>query len=135
VVRPLLLIIFFSSSLLPLPPMPIFADFLVSLPGGTLIFMSVLLFGTLLRRLSFFAPWMDLPALALAAFAVGALLRLIRPSRASLTALFSGLVTVAFLVYLRFNAHPSDAYNPLTFGWPGMLTVFFCVLAGARIKP
>ncbi|GAB4501810.1 MAG: hypothetical protein Fur0035_13540 [Anaerolineales bacterium] len=114
--------------------MPIFADFLVSLPAGTVIFMSVLLFGTLLRRLAFFAPWMDLlPLIAFAAL-VGALLRLIRPSRASLTALFAGLVTSALLGYLRLNARPGDAFNPLVFGAPGMILTLLAVLSGARLR-
>lgn len=113
--------------------MPILTDFLVSLPAGTVLFMSVLLFGTLLRRLAFFAPWMDLLPLILFALLVGALLRLIRPSRASLTALFAGLVTAAYFLYLRFNAHPGDAFNPLIFGAPGALLALLGVVAGAQI--
>lgn len=113
--------------------MPIFADFLVSLPAGTVIFMSVLLFGTLLRRLTFFAPWMDLLPLTFAALLVGALLRLIRPSRASLTALFAGLVAAGYFFYLRLNARPGEAFNPLIFGTPGALLAVLSAVLGARI--
>jgi|GEM_PF-1849213 len=115
-------------------PMPIFTDFLVSLPAGTLILMSVLTTGTLLRQGKIFAPWMDLAALIAAALVVGAFLRLIRPSRASLTALFSGGISAGLLLYLRWSAAPGDAYNPLVFGGLGAVTAWLFTLLGAQIR-
>lgn len=114
--------------------MPVFADFLVSLPAGTLILMSLLTLGTLLRRGSFFAPWMDAAALLLAALTVGILLRLIRPRRASLTALLSGGVAAGLLLTLRFSAAPGDVYNPLVFGFLGAGLAWLFTLLGAQIS-
>ncbi len=97
-----------------------FWDIFVGLPAGLLIFMSTMMFGTLLRLVSPFAPWLDLPILAFDAFIVGILTGVTRLRQGLATALIAGIVGAGLLGYLWLSARPGEVYNPLVFGLPGM---------------
>lgn len=108
-----------------------FSDFVVGLPAGMLIFISTLLFTTLLGRLLAgltFAgrEWLALPVLAFDAFVVGLLARLMRPYHGLSTALAASIIAVLIFVGLRLSA---ETYNPVIFGLPGLaVTPAFCLL-------
>lgn len=111
-----------------------FSDFFVGLPAGILIFISTLLFTTLLGRLlaglAFSGrDWLALPILACDAFIVGLLARLLRPYHGLGTALAAALIGVLIFLGLRLSAGPGSAYNPVIFGLPGMVVIpVFCLL-------
>jgi hypothetical protein len=109
------------------------SDFFVGLPAGILIFISTLLFTTLLGRLLdglVFAgrDWLALPVLAFDAFIVGLLARLLRPYHGLATALAASIIAVLIFLVLRLSAGPGGQYNPVIFGLPGLLaTPVFCL--------
>lgn len=111
-----------------------FSDFFVGIPAGILIFISTLLFTTLLGRLLAgvtFAgrDWLALPVLAFDAFVVGLLARLLRPYHGLTTALAASLVGIAIFWGLRASAGAGSAYNPVIFGLPGYVSIpIFCLL-------
>ena len=96
-------------------------DILVGLPAGTLVFMSTMMFGALLRRIPGYPDWLDLLVLAIDAAIVGGLVRLSRASRAVPTALAAGFFAAATLLYLRLSAQSGDTYSAWLFGAPGIL--------------
>jgi hypothetical protein len=111
-----------------------FSDFIVGLPAGMLIFISTLLFTTLLGRLLSgiaFAgrDWLALPVLAFDAFVVGLLARLLRPYHGQGTALAAGILGMLIFLGLRLSAGAESHYNPIIFGLPGLVAIpFFCML-------
>ena len=108
-----------------------FWDILVGLPAGFLIFMSTMMFGTLLRRIIPFAPWLDLLILAADALIVGLLAGITRLRQGLATALMAGIVGAGLLGFLWLSARPGETYNPLVFGLPGMLvSLVFTPLGG-----
>lgn len=110
------------------------SDFFVGLPAGILIFISTLLFTTLLGRLLdglTFAgrDWLALPVLAFDAFVVGLLARLLRPYHGPATALAAAIIAMLIFLGLRLSAGPQGQYNPVIFGLPGLLAIpVFCLL-------
>lgn len=107
------------------------SDFVVGLPAGMLIFISTLLFTTLLGRLlsgvNFEGrQWLALPVLAFDAFIVGLLSRLMRPYHGVSTALAASIIAMIIFLGLRFRA---ETYNPVIFGLPGLAAIpAFCLL-------
>jgi hypothetical protein len=99
-----------------------FWDILSGLPAGLLIFMSTIMFGTLLRRLGNFPPWLDLPILAADALIVGLLAGISRLRQGLATALVAGVIGAGILGFLWLSARPGEVYNPLVFGIPGILS-------------
>jgi hypothetical protein len=108
-------------------------DFLTGLPAGLLIFMSAMMFGTLLRRVTSLAIWFDLPILAACALIVGLLAGISRLRQGLATALVAGIVGAGLLGYLWLSARPGDVYNPLVFGLPGMLVSLVFAPLGGRL--
>lgn len=110
------------------------SDIFVGLPAGILIFISTLLFTTLLGRLltNFGLPgreWLALPVLAFDAFVVGLLARLLRPYHGPATALSSALISIIIFLGLRLSSGTNSQYNPVIFGWPGLVAIpVFCLL-------
>jgi hypothetical protein len=111
-----------------------FSDFFVGLPAGILIFISTLLFTTLLGRILAnvtFAgrDWLALPVLAFDAFVVGLLARLLRPYHGPGTALAAGILATLIFLGLRLSAGADGRYNPVIFGLPGLaVSPAFCLL-------
>lgn len=112
------------------------SDFFVGLPAGLLIFISTLLFTTLLGRLlsNVTFPgrdWLALPVLAFDAFIVGLLARLLRPYHGLGTALAAGVLCALIFLGLRLTAGANARYNPVIFGLPGLATAPVSCLLGA----
>ena len=98
-----------------------FFDVLAGIPGGLLIFMSTIMFGTLLRQTIQYSPWLDLPILAVDALIVGLLAGVSRLRQGLATALVAGAVGAGLLGFLWLAARPGEVTNPLVFGMPGLV--------------
>jgi hypothetical protein len=97
-----------------------FWDFLAGVPAGLLIFMSTIMFGTLLRQVMQYTPWLDLPILAADALIVGLLAGISRLRQGLATALVAGVTGAGLLGFLWVAARPGEVTNPLVFGIPGI---------------
>jgi hypothetical protein len=85
-----------------------------------LVFMSVVLFSTLLSmktRLPLYAP---LVILVITSLLIGMLAGITRLRRGPATGLMAGVVAAGILGYLWFAARPGDEFNPLVIGPVGM---------------
>jgi hypothetical protein len=106
-----------------------FSDIAVGIPAGTLIFMSTIMFSAVLQnKLDVPAAtlrWLDLLLLAMDAAIVGLLCALSRKEQALVTAMISGDVAALILTGLRLSAQTGEAFDPLVFGWPGVLICIF----------
>lgn len=106
------------------------SDVIVGLPAGLLIFMSTLLFSTLLRQRGWSSTGLELLLLATDAFIVGGLVQLTRKKQARATALASGLIGGLVLLYISFSSPENAALNPWLFGLPGLvISTAGCLLA------
>lgn len=115
---------------------PTFADLLVGLPAGLLIFMGTALFSTLLGMatgLDFSGTWTGLMILMLTAFITGLIAGLARKERGPATALVAGLTIALIFMAFWLAARPEDVYNPLLFGLPGMLLAILCCVPGGML--
>lgn len=119
---------------------PTLSDFVVGLPAGILIFISTLLFTTLLGRLLTDVTfngraWLALPVLAFNAFVVGLLARLMRPYHSLTTALAASIIAVLIFLGLRLSAGENAHYNPVIFGLPGLVVIpAFCLLGAWQME-
>jgi membrane protease YdiL (CAAX protease family) len=67
--------------------------------------------------------WVVLGQLAAAALLVGAVLGFGRPRRAVLEPATAGTCAALILLAFRLRLAPGETFNPLVFGWPGMVLV------------
>ena len=113
-----------------------FSDVIVGIPAGFVIFMSLVLLSYFTRDILIDLPlavrlWTALISLGIAASAVGLLAGWIRKDHGPTTAIVAGIVASGILLYLRFNFHSGEEYNPLVYGIPGMIvSVVFSLLSG-----
>lgn len=122
-----------------LKPTP--SDFVVAFPAGLLIIMGTALFSTLLgpaTGLDISGTWTGLLVLAFTSFITGLIIGLIRRERGPATALAAGEIAALVFLVLRLAARTGENFNPLLFGWPGMLLAIVCCvpggLLGARLR-
>jgi hypothetical protein len=112
----------------------IFFNILVGIPGGLLIFMSTLMFNTVVSILIPTGQWALLVILCFTSLVVGILARLMRPFHGFGTAIASGVIAALIILYLWLFTG-AGAGMGLVFGPLGMLvTVGFCLL-GAWLIP
>jgi hypothetical protein len=104
------------------------SDIFIGIPGGLLIFMSMLMFNAVLSMLFPTGPWVMLFILCFTSLVVGMLARLMRPFHGMGTAITAGVIAALIILYLRL-ASRVGADMGLVFGPAGMIVAFgFCVL-------
>lgn len=117
---------------------PGFWDLAAGLPAGVLIFMSTVLFSTLLGLKASLPVYAPLIILALMSLITGLLAGISRLRRGPATGLMAGIVAAGILGYLWVAARPGEDFNPLVIGLPGMLTALGLAplggWLGARIR-
>jgi hypothetical protein len=112
----------------------ILSDFLVGIPGGFLIFMGLLLFSTLLGRLTAIQTWMVVLTLIFTAWIVGLLAGWFRKEREVETAAAAGIICALILVIVRQISPPGPEMG-LVFGTTGwVFAIIFCTLGGWCMK-
>jgi hypothetical protein len=97
------------------------SDLIVGIPAGLVIFMSTVLFSTLLRQRGIALGWLELLILATDALIVGILAGLTRPRQGLSTALVAGVVCMFVFGCLLIVSRPGEIANPALFGMPGMI--------------
>lgn len=112
---------------------PTFSDILVGLPAGLLIVIVTALFSTLLGMTTgwdFSGTWAGLLILAFTSFIIGFIIGLVRKERGPATSLVAGEMAAVVFLVLRLAARNGENFNPLLFGWPGMLLAILCCIPG-----
>jgi len=104
------------------------------IPGGALIFMSMLMFRALLSLVFDVGDAGTLVLLGATSLVVGFLARLAQPYHGMGTAMASGLVAAALLLGLRLFS-PSPAAGGTIFTVIGMLITIVCCPLGAWLLP
>jgi hypothetical protein len=104
------------------------------IPGGALIFMSMLMFRALLNLVIDVGDAGTLALLGTTSLVVGLLARLVQPYHGMGTAVASGLVAAALMLGLRLFS-PASAAGDTIFTVIGMLITIVCCPLGAWLLP
>ena len=120
---------------------PTAADLLVALPASLLIFISTVLFTSVVSTASGWdlsSSWGGLVILAGTAFITGLIIGLVRKERGPATALAAGELAAVIFLLLRLVARDGENFNTLIFGLPGMIVAIAACfpggVLGARLR-
>ena len=120
---------------------PTAADLLVALPASLLIFISTVLFTSVVSTASGWdlsSSWGGLVILAGTAFITGLIIGLVRKERGPATALAAGELAAVVFLLLRLVTRDGENFNTLIFGLPGMVVAIVACfpggVLGARLR-
>jgi hypothetical protein len=107
------------------------SNLFIGIPGGFLIFMSMLMFNALLGLSGVAGSWLMLILLSFTSLIVGLLVRMVRPINGLGAAIASGVVAAGIILYLWMCSAPGTDSVTQVFAPAGMLaTLAFSTLGG-----
>ena len=107
------------------------SNIFIGIPGGTLIFMGMLMFNAVLGLFVKTGAWSMLIILCITSLITGMLARLVRPVNGLGAAIASGVVAAGIILFLWLASAPGTGNASAVFGPVGMAaTIAFSTFGG-----
>jgi hypothetical protein len=111
------------------------SNLFISIPGGCLIFMGMLMFNAVLGLLVKTSAWSMLIILCFTSLITGMLARLVRPINGLGAAIASGVVAAGIILYLWLASALGTGNASVVFGPVGMIVAIAFSTLGGWILP